>query len=422
MDVVAFFDSLISASKRGEAAGVCSVCSSNELVIEAALEEGKRQAKPVLIEATANQINQFGGYTGMMPEDFKGYVYGIADKVGFDKDLIILGGDHLGPLVWSSEPETSAMAKAEVLVAYFAKAGFGKIHLDCSMRLADDDVNAPLSVETVAKRAARLAAVVEANAAAPVVYVIGSEVPIPGGATETEDALSVTSPEDLLRQHETFRRCFEEAGLLDAWKRVIAIVVQPGVEFGDEQVFNYNREHAAALVAAAKNLPGIVLEGHSTDYQPQVCLDNMKKDGIAILKVGPALTFAAREALFALESIEKELYPYPPEGGYSCFSQIVEISMIEKPANWKKHYHGDVSTLLQKRRFSLSDRSRYYMEAPMVKASIARLFDNLDRKALPFGLLHQYLPKQAESAIASSMDLSPRRLVKENICYIIRTY
>jgi len=203
-----YFKELTKQSKEGKAVAICSVCSSNRYVLEAAMEEGIRTGNPVLIEATANQINQFGGYTGMKPADFVNYVLSIAEKEGFDQDKLILGGDHLGPLVWCGEEEKSAMDKAEELVKLFAAAGFQKIHLDCSMRLADDDPNAPLATEKVAARAARLCAAVEKNCAVKPIYVIGSEVPIPGGATEVEDSLAVTTPEALTEEYEIFRRCF----------------------------------------------------------------------------------------------------------------------------------------------------------------------------------------------------------------------
>ena len=78
------------------------------------------------------------------------------------------------------------MARADVLIDDYVRAGFRKIHLDCSMSCADDP--APLSDEIVARRAARLCAVAErAHARAggePPVYVIGTEVPVPGGAAE----------------------------------------------------------------------------------------------------------------------------------------------------------------------------------------------------------------------------------------------
>lgn len=417
-----YFKELTIRSKRGEAAAICSVCSSNRYVLEAAMEEGIRTGKPVLIEATANQINQFGGYTGMKPADFVNYVLSIAEKVGFNPDNLILGGDHLGPLVWCGEEEKSAMDKAEELVTLFAAAGFQKIHLDCSMRLADDDPEAPLATEKIAARAARLCSAVERSAVVKPIYVIGSEVPIPGGATEVEDSLAVTTPGALTEEYETFRRCFEELGLQNAWSRVTAIVVQPGVEFGDGQVFMYDSDAARKLTDCAHALPGIFLEGHSTDYQSADCLFNMKKDGVGILKVGPALTFAMREGLFALESMEKRLYPTEPAGGYSRLEETLERVMLDAPANWKKHYHGDENSLALMRRFSLSDRCRYYFDNEELNAATARLVANINAKTLPFGLVHQFMPRQAEAVMAGELKAEAEALLKENICYVLRTY
>ena len=107
-------------------------------------------------------------------------------------------------------------------------------------------------------------------------------------------AIAVTSPEDLRSTLDTFYKAFEARGLADAWKRVIAVVVQPGVEFADNTIIKYDAKMAEELIRYAKSLEGIVLEGHSTDYQPKAALDLMRRDGIAILKVGPALTFALR--------------------------------------------------------------------------------------------------------------------------------
>jgi D-tagatose-1,6-bisphosphate aldolase subunit GatZ/KbaZ len=417
-----YFRNLIEDSKKGTARSICSVCSSNAFVIEAALEEGRRTHSPVLIEATANQVNQFGGYTGMQPADFVSFVSRIAQKIGFDLSQLILGGDHLGPLVWSSEPAEEAMKKAEVLIAAFAKAGFQKIHLDCSMRLGGDDPSLPLPVATVAQRTARLAKIAEANAPQPPVYVVGSEVPIPGGATEAEEGLSVTSKEALLEEHQAFKEAFDAAGLSTAWQRTIAIVVQPGVEFGDDQVFLYDRQKALSLTQTAKTLEGIVLEGHSTDYQPESCLQQMREDQIVIQKVGPALTFALRSGLFALEHLERAQYPQAPAKGYSNFSAVLEEEMLCAPANWIRHYHGNDQQLALMRKYSLSDRCRYYLDRPRVDAAIKLLLENVNASPLSFGLLYQYFPRQAESIIAGKLDKSAEALLKEQVCYILRTY
>ena len=422
MEMERFFKDLINDSRMGTGRAFCSVCSSNAFVIEAALEEGRRTQKPVLIEATANQVNQFGGYTGMTPQDFSKYVIAIAEKSGFDSSKLILGGDHLGPLVWSKEPEDIAMAKSEVLIAAFVEAGFGKIHIDCSMRLGDDDPDAPLTPEKIAARAAKLASVAERHAVKSPVYVIGSEVPIPGGATEKERTLAVTSREALEHEYAVFRNAFFELGLASAWERVIAVVVQPGVEFGDDQVFLYNHEKAADLVQAARELPKIVLEGHSTDYQPYECLRKMREDGIAVLKVGPALTFALRSALFALEGIERVQYPEKPAGGYSDFAAVLEREMLASPDNWIRHYHGDGKTLAKMRKYSLSDRCRYYLDHPNVAAVITRLIHNVDAAPPSFGLLDQFLPRQVRDVISGEIDKRAETLIKEQIKYVLRTY
>ena len=73
--------------------GIPSYCTASGIVIEAALQQGKRFGDDVLIEGTSNQVNQFGGYTGMRPADYKEFVLGLADKVNFPRERVILGGD-----------------------------------------------------------------------------------------------------------------------------------------------------------------------------------------------------------------------------------------------------------------------------------------------------------------------------------------
>ena len=423
MDVKQYFLNLVQQQKSGSDEGICSICSANAFVIEAAMEFGLTHGCAVLIEATANQVNQYGGYTGMQPADFAAYVRSLAAKVGFPLEQLILGGDHLGPLTWSGEAEEEAMTEAEVLIDAFVRAGFRKIHLDTSMRLKDDPIDQPLTDETIARRAARLCAVAE-RAAKPgeePVYVVGSEVPVPGGATENEDALAVTPPENLDATIAAFRSAFHESGLYSAFTRVIAVVVQPGVEFADNTIIMYDAKKARKLTDHAKTLP-FVLEGHSTDYQPTSALSVMRRDGIAILKVGPALTFALREALYALESMEKDLYAYSPAGGYSRFSDVLEQKLMQMPKYWERYYHGSEGDLAFARRYSLSDRCRYYLEDDTIKESIRRLIANINAKPLPFGLTSQYFPAQKDAILEHGGSISGEWLIKERIRDVIKTY
>ena len=187
-----YLSEIVEKQKSGLAAGIVSICTANEYAIAAAMRKAAEFDVPVLIEATANQVDQNGGYTGMKPSDFTDFIKRKAAETGFPEERIILGGDHLGPLTRCSLPENEAMQYAEELVREYVLAGFTKIHLDTSMRLGSDPEDQPLPVEVVADRGARLCLAAEEafrqrladfpEADTPV-YIIGSEVPVPGGFT-----------------------------------------------------------------------------------------------------------------------------------------------------------------------------------------------------------------------------------------------
>ena len=198
--------------------------------------------------------------------------------------------------------------------------------------------------------------------AVPPVYIIGSEVPIPGGAVGSEDnGVQVTKVEDFRNTVEAFKEAFREAGLEnDVWERVIGVVVQPGVEEKDSGCTEYDREKAKELMASIDEYPGLVFEGHSTDYQTKIKLRELIEDGVGILKVGPGLTFAMREGLFALENIERELLN-GTDAELSRFSEVLDEEMCRDDRYWRKHYQGTEAELRFKRKYSFSDRCRYYM-------------------------------------------------------------
>jgi D-tagatose-1,6-bisphosphate aldolase subunit GatZ/KbaZ len=163
------------------------------------MEHAAKGDSHLLIEATCNQVNQDGGYTGMNPADFRKFVETIAWKTGFPTEKIILGGDHLGPNPWKHLVADEAMQKAAIMIRAYAEAGFTKLHLDTSMGCAGEPI--ALTDEVTASRAASLAAVAEKAidlGGVKPVYIIGTEVPIPGGAMEELEALEVTRPEAAL--------------------------------------------------------------------------------------------------------------------------------------------------------------------------------------------------------------------------------
>lgn len=413
---------LVARHKSGQACGIYSVCSAHPLVIEAAFVHALGSGVDVvLIEATCNQVNQDGGYTGMTPELFRDFVHAIADKVGLPRERILLGGDHLGPNPWTGLGAEEAMAKAEVLIEQYVTAGFRKIHADCSMSCADDPT--PLPEDTVARRAARLIGVAEATqrrvGGEPCVYVIGTEVPVPGGAAEDLPELEVTTPTAALKTIEAHRAIFASEGLSDAWPRVIAAVVQPGVEFDHRKVIDYDRAKAAALSCALDDQPHIVFEAHSTDYQTPKALKALVEDHFAILKVGPGLTFALREAFWALDAIERE---WIGEDRASRFRHIAIERMKADPRNWGKYYHATGANLQFDLQYSLSDRIRYYWPDPRIAAAQEAMFANLTDNRPPLALISQYLPDAYAAVRNADLTPSPANLVIAHIGATLDAY
>lgn len=376
---------VLQRAKQGEAVGIYSVCSAHPLVLKAAILRAKRDQSLLLIEATANQVNQYGGYTGQTPADFIASVRQLASELGLALTQLVFGGDHLGPVCWRNEPAGQAMQKSEALIAAYVQAGFSKIHLDTSMPCADDP--AVLSEQIIASRAARLCAVAEqyASAAQPLSYVIGTEVPAPGGVQQLEQQLHTTAVSAVALTLQTHQQAFAAAGLSPAvWQKVLAVVVQPGVEFDNSQVHAFNAKAAAELSAFIRQQPGVVFEAHSTDYQTAEALQQLVQGQFAILKVGPELTFALREALFALSHIEAELVP-----AATCANLIplCREVMLSKPGYWQSFYPQADWQLL----YSYSDRVRYYWPEPQLQQAVTQLLANLPA-ALPLPLLLQYLP------------------------------
>jgi D-tagatose-1,6-bisphosphate aldolase subunit GatZ/KbaZ len=421
---IEFLDQIVRSQKLGEPYGLASVCSSHPFVLKAAMERAVRTGTPVLVESTCNQVNQFGGYTGLTPADFATYVATLASQVGLAPEKVLLGGDHLGPSVWQDEPAESAMQKSLELVQAYIRAGYVKIHLDASMKLADDDPRHALDVELSAQRAAALAEVAEqAHAslgAAPAPrYVIGTEVPIPGGAQVHEDRLQVTAVDNVRRTIEVTQEAFIRLNLGSAWERVQAVVVQPGVEFGDDFVLDYQPQAAADLVRFIETQPRLVFEAHSTDYQTHAALDQLVQDHFAILKVGPALTFALREAVFALAWMEEELFPASERSGLPA---VLEDAMLRNPRHWQKYYRGSAQELAFARKYSLSDRSRYYWSDAQVQAAFSRLLANLSSRPLPLALLSQFSPQQLPRIRDGSLANNPEAILLDRIDRVLEDY
>jgi D-tagatose-1,6-bisphosphate aldolase subunit GatZ/KbaZ len=412
-----------------EGGGIYSVCSANRFVLEASMLQSLNDNTVLLIESTSNQVDQFGGYTGMKPVDFVNYVKSIAHSMRFPLKKIILGGDHLGPNVWQNEEPRIAMQNAKEQVAAYVNAGYTKIHLDASMHLSGDlkEGEKPLDAKITAERSADLCAIAEhafqnSGLTEAPLYVIGTDVPIPGGAMDDLENIRITPVEEVAESIEVTKEAFYSRGLNEAWERVVAIVAQPGVEFSDSVVIDYNPTIADELIGMIEGFQPVLFEAHSTDYQTGVSLKRMVKDHFAILKVGPGLTFAMREAIFALAHMEKEWLRLKK---HTILSNVIEtLGQVSfgNPQYWAKHYRGSHDEVTFALHYSYSDRIRYYWPDPSIQKALGALIKNLNKNPIPLNLLNQYLPAQYDAIRNGQINNSPKSIIHHKICQVLSPY
>jgi D-tagatose-1,6-bisphosphate aldolase subunit GatZ/KbaZ len=406
----------------GRIGGQVAVCSAHTQVLAAAAARAKDDGALLLVEATANQVNLSGGYTGMTPADFAGHMMRLAAENGLAEKQILLGADHLGPHLWGQLPAMEAMAQAEALARAFVAAGYRKLHLDTGRGCADDP-RSRLPVKIAAQRAAALCRAAESAAIdsrrQPPLYVIGTEVPAPGGALGQSGAMTVTDPQDLSAELASYKKAFNRVGVDQAWERIIAVVVQPGVDFNDHQAAVYNPAAGASLSAFHDRLPkAMTFEIHAADYQPPSALKQMVRDHFTLLKIGPCLTFALREALFALAHIEKELPGLPHR---STLMAVMERLMQARPEHWNTHYHGTGQERHYLRRYGLRDRIRYYWPRIEARQACEQLLHNL-RRPIPRPLLRQFLPDLAGAIADGTLPPTPEAIIQARIQSALHPY
>jgi D-tagatose-bisphosphate aldolase class II non-catalytic subunit len=406
---------IIARNRAEEAIAIPSVCTAHPDALEASLTLAETLDQPIVVEATSNQVNQDGGYTGLKPADFISFVRDIAQKSHVAHERILFGGDHLGPQAWRKLPADEAMTKAHRMVADYAAAGFTKFHLDCSEGCAGEPAQLPDAI--TATRSAALAATALQHAPDPneLLFVIGTEVPPPGGArTDDHGDIPPTTPHSAKATLDAHAEAFTAANIpLDL---IGGLVVQPGVEFSPMEVHHLPLARDPGLLTALKDWPNLCLEAHSTDYQHPEAYPRLAQLGFAFQKVGPALTFAWREALYALDTIRAQ-------NGWSTgpsLPDVMEEVMLANPAHWQAHIHGTDQRL--QRHFGLADRIRYYWPDPKAQAAVQRLFKDLEDKRLPDPLLlAHFRDTEIATARASHYPL-PRALALARVQTTLRPY
>lgn len=425
MQVSSYLKQIVEKKTERHPPGIFSICSVNPYVLTASMTLARDYKIPLLIESTCNQVNQYGGYINLTPSQFVEAIHKRATVLELPHDSIFLGGDHLGPSVWKNESADSALQKSGELVRQYVRAGYKKIHLDASMPCKDDIV--PLPRETVAEREVQLceAAMDENNDfdedISDLIFVLGTEVPSPGGSLQDEAMINVSSAQETEENIFHTRSAFLKHDLHDAWEQTVAFVVQPGVEFSDTVVHPYDRDRARELSDLVAGMENLVFEAHSTDYQTSLALKELVEDHFAILKVGPALTFAMREALFSLEDIEKELLS---EHGVplSNLKDVLDTVMMSNPQSWESYYSSDPQFGAFQRKYSYLDRCRYYWARPELQNTTQLLIDNLSNIDIPSALIGEFFPNLLKEEDEGEIHNNPVDLILGKISIVLEDY
>ncbi len=131
MDSVVFSSSLplrekIHSHRSGLPVGVFAVCSSHSDVLRAAMRLLQPSREALLIEATCNQVNQEGGYTGMTPKIFSEKMAVAAKNTGFG--TWGLHADHIS----IKKGDAAEVASTKELIDAQIAAGYTSFAIDAS--------------------------------------------------------------------------------------------------------------------------------------------------------------------------------------------------------------------------------------------------------------------------------------------------
>ena len=96
--------------------------------------------------------------------------------------------------------------------------------------------------------------------------------------------------------------------------------------------------------------------------------------------------------------------------------------MLRAPEHWRKHYSGSAAAQRFARRYSYSDRSRYYWPDAHVQAALQKLLANLKSRSLPLSLLSQCAPLQYARIRQGALINSPEAIILDRIAEVLRDY
>ncbi len=402
--------SLIEQNRGGANIGLPCFCSANEMVLRTLFECCAAHDVPIVVEASATQVNQDGGYTGISAADFSRWVSSLSAEFGVADERLVLAGAHLGPMPWSHLSPKDALDNTKNLVKDYAAAGFRKIHLDAPV--ASNEEQHP-DVQILATRTARLCEIAEMHAPCPdqLIYVLSSlpSLPAPsiGSSFDVGSAPPATSAEQLNATIAAYQEAFVRQGLRHAWDKVVSIDALPSIGFDHFSVQPLQARSAELLSAEILKHNGLSLSVSSADYQSSSDLSTLVENQFFFLKAGPELTFKMREAIFALATIAQQI----SGTGTPDIIAALDTAISKYPNDWAPYFTGDIATRKQLHHYSFSDRLRYYWNFPDVRSQLLKFMMNLDTIKLPDSLVSQHF----QTREFGTLDMPASRLIHDSV-------
>jgi D-tagatose-1,6-bisphosphate aldolase subunit GatZ/KbaZ len=148
-------------------------------------------------------------------------------------------------------------------------------------------------------------------------------------------------------------------------------------------------------------------------------LRQLVQDGFAILKVGPGLTFALREALYGLDQIATFLFP---DARRTSLAATTDRVMLERPENWDRYYHGTPAEQRLQRHYSYSDRIRYYWPDDEVADAVSELISIFDGRTIPETMISQYLKAVYPGVRAGQVEPTAMGLILASVGLVLKDY
>ncbi len=402
--------SVIEQNRDGATIGLPCFCTANEMVLRTLFECCATHDVPAVIEASSNQVNQDGGYTGMSAADFSQWIGLLSAEYGVANERLVMSGAHLGPRPWSHLSPKDALDKTKNLVKDFAAAGFRKIHLDAPV--ACNEEQQP-DLQTLATRTARLCEIAEKHSPHPdqLVYVLTAPMTEPAFesnfSTEAHRAPPATNAEQLNTTLAAYQEAFIKQGLRHAWTKVVSIDAYLGIGFDHFSVHPLRENPIRRLSTEIMKHDGLSLSATSVDYQSSRNLSTLVENHVVFLKTGPELTFRMRESIFALATIAQQIAVTDTPD----IIAVIDSAIIEHPADWAPYFTGDIAIRKQLHHYSFSDRLRYYWNFPDVRSQLLKFISSLDTIKLPEALVSQhFLAKEF-----GTLDIPASQLIHGNV-------